>query len=34
MMGGSVRNGLVWWLGKMRIWVVSMDDDGYSGHEV
>ena len=32
--GASVRNGLVRWLEKMKIWVVSMDSDGYSGHEV
>ena len=29
-----MRNGLVGWLEKMKIWVVSMDSDGYSGHEV
>ena len=29
-----MRNGLMRWLEKMKIWVVSMEDDGYSKHEV
>ena len=29
-----MRNGLVRCLEKMKIWVVSMNSDGYSGHEV